>query len=339
MNNIDRRSFMQRTGIAGLSLLALNLGSNRAVADPDPAPGGNGPTPVSPSAEPDIYSFRIGSADAFVIHDGALMLPSIQPMFVPEAKPAEIEELQKKNFLPPNQLALSLNVLVVKGKSGVMLFDAGAGKAFGPGAGKLFRGLSRIGISPKDVKTVYVTHAHPDHIAGLVDDSNALMFPSARIVAAKTEAEFWTAASPDVSKVRIPPEMKTQSLETIKKIFSGLKLNLELKEPGKLSDEVELIPAPGHTPGHSLFMITQGDEKFLVIGDAVHVYALQFPHPEWTMAYDVDPALAIKTRLKLFKDVSGARTTVLGYHMPFPGIGHVRVDGTGYEWVPRPWVS
>ena len=102
--------------------------------------------------------------------------------------------------------------------------------------------------------------------------------------------------------------------------------------------EVELVAAAGHTPGHSMFRVTSGNDNLLVIGDTVHVHALQFPHPEWTMCYDVNWPLAIKTRLKLFKDAASDRTTLLGFHMPFPGIGHVRALGQGFEWVPKPWV-
>jgi glyoxylase-like metal-dependent hydrolase (beta-lactamase superfamily II) len=127
-------------------------------------------------------------------------------------------------------------------------------------------------------------------------------------------------------------------LAGIKKILAGMKPNLELKEPGKVSSEVELIAAHGHTPGHSLFLVTQGGEKLLVIGDAVHLYGLQFPRPEWTMAYDTDPIQAVSTRRKLFQQAEAERTTLLGYHLPFSGIGHVRSAGSGYEWVPRPWV-
>jgi glyoxylase-like metal-dependent hydrolase (beta-lactamase superfamily II) len=338
MNFINRRTFVQRTGLAGLSMLAVGLGANRAVADPDPAPGTAAPSLPGASNEPDIFPFQLGGTDAFIIHDGAIPFPNIQPAFAPEAKPAEVEEAMKKSFLPSDHLALSLNVLVLKSKSGVMLLDAGAGNAMGPAAGKLLRGLARVGIAPQDVKTIFVTHAHPDHIAGLVDDSNALVFPSARIIAAKTEVDFWMADAPDVSKMRTPPEATTQMLGGIKKILVALKPNLDLKEPGKLTPEVELISGPGHTPGHSLFRLTQGEDKLLVLGDAVHSFALQFPHPEWTMMYDVDPALAAKTRTKIFKDAASERTTVMAFHLPFPGIGHVRAAGSGFEWVPRPWV-
>jgi glyoxylase-like metal-dependent hydrolase (beta-lactamase superfamily II) len=338
MNNMDRRTFFQRAGLAGLSLWAVGSGANRVMADPDPAPGAGNAAAAAGSPDADIYSFQLGDADAFVILDGQFTLPSIQPMFVPEAKPAELEELLKKSFLP-NHVALSLNVLVVKAKSGIMLFDAGAGGAFGPAAGKLMRGLARVGIAPGDVKVVYVTHAHSDHIAGLVDDANNPVFSSARIVAAKPEVDFWTADAPDLSGMRTPPDMTTQLAATIKKTLNGLKPKLELKQPGALSPEVEMIAAPGHTPGHSLFSLTVGGEKLLVFGDSVHLHALQFPHPEWTMAFDVDPAKAIATRRKLFKQVAAERTMCLGFHMPFPGVGHVRAAGQGYEWVPKPWVA
>lgn len=329
---------MQRTGLAGLSLFAA-AAARRAVADPDPPAGNSASTAASASAEPDIYPFQLGGSDAFVIHDGSISFPGIQPTVAPEAKASEVEDLMKRNFLPTDHLALSINVLVLKGKSGVLLFDAGAGKAFGPAGGKLLRGLARIGIAPADVKTIYLTHAHPDHIAGLADDSNAAVFPAARIIAAKREVEFWTAEVPDLSGMRTPPEMRTQVATTIKKILGGLKPQLELKEPGKLTAGIELISAPGHTPGHSTFLITKGDEKLLVIGDAVHAFALQFPHPEWTMMFDVNPSQAAKTRTKLFNDAASDRTTLMSYHVPFPGIGHVRTAGQGYEWVPRPWIT
>jgi len=164
-----RRTFLKRAGMAGVSFLAVGLDANRATAGPDPPADAKTPAPASASSEPEIYAFSLGGTEANIIHDGSINLPSIQPAFAPEAKKPEIEELQNHNFLPPDRLALSMNVLVLKTKSGVMLFDSGAGVAFGPIGGKLIRGLARLGISPGDIKTIFVTHSHSDHIAGLVD--------------------------------------------------------------------------------------------------------------------------------------------------------------------------
>jgi glyoxylase-like metal-dependent hydrolase (beta-lactamase superfamily II) len=334
---VNRRTFLQRAGLAGISLLGFTLSPHPATADRDPPPDSAQAASAHPSPEADVFTFPFGGEDAFIIHDGALTLPGIQPVFAPEAKKEQVEALLKQNYLPLDHVTLSVNVLVLKSKSGVMLFDAGAGTAFGPATGKLLRGLARIGIGPADVKTIFITHAHPDHVCGLVDASWVPVFPSAGIIAAKTEVDFWTSENPDLSGIRVQPENRDQILATIKKTLAAVKANLELKSPGKVSPQVELIPAPGHTPGHSLFKVSQGDDNLLVMGDAVHVFALQFPHPEWTMAYDTYPAQAVKTRRKLFKDEAADRITLLGAHMPFPGIGHVRKAKQGYEWVARPW--
>jgi glyoxylase-like metal-dependent hydrolase (beta-lactamase superfamily II) len=335
MNDLDRRAFVQRTGLAGLSLLAMRLGANRAIADPDPPGSASATAPVT---EPEIYPFKVGNADAFVIHDGVLTFPGLQPTFLPEAKPADLQELFTKNYLPLDRFSISLNVLAIKGADGVMLFDAGVGLSSGPSLGKLVHGLGKIGIASSEVKSIFLTHAHSDHIGGLVDKMNKPVFSSARIIAPKTEVDFWTSENPDLSGMRTPQEMKTQAVAGAKKTFDTVKSHLVLKEPGNVARGVELISAPGHTPGHSMFQVAVGGEKILVIGDIVHVFVAQFPHPEWTIAFDVNPPLAIETRRRIFKQLADDRALVLGYHMPFPGLGHVRTDGKAVEWVPRPWV-
>jgi glyoxylase-like metal-dependent hydrolase (beta-lactamase superfamily II) len=318
--------------------MAAQLAAQRAFADPDPAPGSSSGSASIAPFEPVIHSFSIGSTEAYVILDGSFAPPGIQPMFAPEAKKSDVEESMKHNFLPPDKITLALNVLVLKAQSGVMLFDAGAGTLFGPSCGRLVRGLERIGVSPKDVKTICLTHAHLDHIGGLVDPSNAPLFPSARIVAAKTEVEFWTSDAPDTSGMRTPADATAQAVAGAKKILTGVKSQLDLQAAGKVSSEVEMILAPGHTPGHASFLVTSGSDKLLVIGDAVHIYALQFQHPEWTMIYDTNPKQAIETRRKVFKQAASDRTTLFAFHLPFPGIGHVRSAGANFEWVPKPWV-
>jgi glyoxylase-like metal-dependent hydrolase (beta-lactamase superfamily II) len=333
-----RRTFLKQAGLAGATLLAAGLSPHRASADPDPSPDAKTPRPASLTSEPEIHSFTFGGTTAHVIHDGSLTLPSIQPAFVPEAKPAEVEELQRHNFLPVDRLSLSINVLVLKTSSGVVLFDSGAGTAFGPIGGRLLRGLAKVGISPTDIKTIFVTHGHSDHIAGLVDSANQLVFTSAKIIAAKKEVDFWVSENPDLSGMRTPEADRAKMHAGIKTVLTAVKPAIELHEPGRISPEVELLDTPGHTPGHAAFRVTIGGESLLVIGDAVHVYSLQFPHPEWSMAFDSNPALAITTRRSLFKKAAAERTLLMAYHLPFPGLGHARAVGSGYEWVPRPWV-
>jgi glyoxylase-like metal-dependent hydrolase (beta-lactamase superfamily II) len=337
MNKIDRRTFVQQSGWAGLSMMALALSSRTASADPDPPAGSGSAAPTLP-AEPEVYPFRIGGMEAFIIHDNSFSFPGIQPTFAPEATPAEVDQAMKASFLPTDHLALSVNVLVAKARSGVMLFDTGTGRSMGGNAGRLARGLARIGIAPADVRSIFLTHAHLDHIGGLLNGDGKPAFPSAQIFASKTEVDFWLSDAPNLSGMKVPADAREKMAGTIKADLSALKSSLNLTEPGQLTPEVELVAAPGHTPGHAMFRVTEGADKLLVIGDAVHSFALQFPHPDWTMAYDVDPARAVSTRRKLFQDATAGATALAAYHLPFPGLGHVRRAGSGYEWVPRPWV-
>ena len=197
MKKLDRRAFMQQTGLAGLSVFALSLGANRAVADPDP-PAGSASTATGPVTEADIHRFQFGGDDAFIIHDGALVLPSLQPAFVPEAKPAELQELLKKNFLPLDRYSLSVNVLVIKGKDGVTLFDSGAGKAFGPAMGKLGeRPQPHRSRARRCQNHLSPTHGHADHIGGLVNDANEPAFSFRENHRAKTRSvDFWMSENP-----------------------------------------------------------------------------------------------------------------------------------------------
>ncbi len=109
--------------------------------------------------------------------------------------------------------------------------------------------------------------------------------------------------------------------------------------PGQkiLEGSVEIVGAPGHTPGHIAVQIVSGKECLLHLADTVHHYVLMFAHPEWTSAFDSDPQMAAATRKKVFERAASDRTRVLGYHLPFPGIGHVRAAKEGFEWIPEPW--
>jgi glyoxylase-like metal-dependent hydrolase (beta-lactamase superfamily II) len=285
------------------------------------------------------YRFTIGDVEAVVISDGALSFQPIQPTWAPEASKEELEGTLRSAFLPTDRLNLEVNTLLLKIGGELILVDSGAGKLFGPSLGKVRERLSAAGVEPGQVTGVVLTHAHGDHFGGLLDADGKPVFSNAAYFASKTEVDFWTGSDPDFSKLRIPKERREQALEGARKYIAAIKGRLTPVMPGKkIVEGLEVVDAPGHTPGHIALLVSSGKEALLNAADTVHHHKLMFAHPEWTSAFDVDPKLGAETRSRILDRAAADGLRVLGYHLPFPGIGHVRtVKGGGFEWVPEPW--
>ncbi len=329
-HGVSRRDVFRIAGAAGIAL-AVKGASAPALTF---AAGQKGPQ------SPGFYRFSIGDIEATVVSDGSLSFQPIQPVWAPEAKKEDIEAMLSAAFLPADRLSLAVNVLAMRIGDGVFLVDTGAGGLFGPSLGKMKENLAAAGIDPGKVTAVILSHAHGDHFGGLLGPEGKPTYPNAAIYANKTEIGYWTGPDPDVSKLRIPEENKKVFVANARKYLSAFKDRLQPVTPGQkiLEGRVEIVEAPGHTPGHIAVQIVSGKESLLHLADTVHHYILMFAHPEWTSAFDSDPQMAAATRKKVFERAASDRTRVLGYHLPFPGIGHVRAAKEGFEWIPEPWV-
>lgn len=246
-------------------------------------------------------------------------------------------ELLEDAFLPADAVPTSVNGYLVNLGDRLALIDTGAAGGMGEGLGRLSANLAAAGVDPADVDDVLMTHLHPDHANGLLTVDGQAAFPNATLHVAKAEAGFWRD---DGMMSRAPAEARpffVAARDAIAPYDRAGRLNI-LAGPGQVLPGVDAIAAPGHTPGHTLFMLSSGSDQLLVWGDIVHIAAIQFPRPDSTVAFDTDQARAAQSRVKVMDQVAADRTLVAGMHLGFPGIGHVAQASEGYAFVPVMWM-
>lgn len=282
-----------------------------------------------------FYRMSLGTSELYLISDGGFPMDTAS-LFgsVPERA---MEEARKQAFLTKPAVPGHVNVLLVKDGTNLMLIDTGCGKSFGETTGFLPKNLARAGFSPSDITHVIITHAHPDHIGGLVD-GDRLTFPNARVFVNAAEHTAWTVASPQFPKTKVPVEMLKAMVEGARHAFEVATPKLELLKPtDQVGGIITVVDAPGHTPGHIALRIDSAGEPVLYLTDTVHVPSLQFAHPQWHVLYDADPELAARTRKMILDQVVRERRMVAGSHIPFPSFGHLVAQGNGFGFVPIVW--
>jgi glyoxylase-like metal-dependent hydrolase (beta-lactamase superfamily II) len=337
----SRRDALGLLGLAGAGLVTpLGLAASAPSASAAEA------APAAPAAAAGaaqgagFYRFKVGDIEAAVVSDGALPPMPLFPIFGGNAGKEAVEAALKREFLPVDKARAVCNTLLLKTGKDLLLADTGCGKLFGPDAGRQLAHLAAAGVKPEDVTAVLLTHAHGDHFGGLLTDDGKPVFPNATVLVSAAEKDFWFGAA-DLSKAQVPDEFKKEMVAGARKALDGVKGKLQVVKPGdKIAAGVTVVDAPGHTPGHLAVAVNGGDGPdagLLHIADAAHHFALTLAHPEWKCAFDVDPDLSCKTRREMLSKAAENRTLLMGYHLPFPGLGHVRKTSDGFEWVPVVW--
>lgn len=337
MTDLSRRDAIM---LAGASTLALSLPrAARAQAQPAKAQpeAAARPGPAQDQGA-GFYRMKVGSLDAITFTDGFAQLQQIQPTFAPEATPEELKQTLADALEPTDRLSLNFNLVAVKAAEGWVLFDAG----FGPGArspalGRLLENMAAAGLKKEDISAVFITHAHGDHLAGVLSDDQPT-FPNARVVIGKTEHDFWMNATLDQLNPASPEDTRRGAIESTRKTLSAIKPKLELVAPGdKLFKQIEFIDTSGHTPGHLSALIADGSDSLCVVGDVAHHHVLMFAKPDWSFGFDVSPKAAVAARKKAFDRFAADRTRLSIFHLPWPGLGRIGKHGTSYWWAPEAW--
>jgi glyoxylase-like metal-dependent hydrolase (beta-lactamase superfamily II) len=280
------------------------------------------------TSNPGICHFQIGDITVTALNDGAF---EAQTAYLQGVPAPEIEDELRRTFraVPP-RITISAFMLTIAGQH--ILVDSGSGTAFGPDHGNLRKHLKTLGIAQTDIAKVLVTHAHIDHVSGLVDPAGAAYFPNAEIVMHEAEPAFWLNESLEAAAADKSGFVTARSaLAPYANRLSTVKNNAE-GAPG-----VSCVHLPGHTPGHSGWMITSGSDSLLIWGDVVHVPGIQFLRPEAGMGFDTDIEQGRKTRARILDQVATDRTRVAGMHLDFPCFGHVARGASGYAFVAEVW--
>lgn len=284
-----------------------------------------------------FHRFMLGKLELTVITDGHISMKPVQPNFASGISSAAVNKVLDDNFASRSAVDLGINILVVRSGTRLILLDTGCGTNFGKESGWLSENLLKAGISLDAITDVVITHAHPDHIGGLTT-GDQLMFPHAEVYLSRVERNFWLSPDPDFSRSK----MKDQALKKLvtdiaRKNITASKSKLHLFEDGDtLFGCIKMILAPGHTPGHTVLHVFSEGESIFHIADLVHSAVLVIEHPEWGFDGDSDFDLAVQSRIKILRQMALDKAMVFSYHLPWPGIGHVRIKGEAYEWVQQP---
>ncbi len=302
---------IRTTAIALAAIAALTVAACEGPAQKPSAPAVTAPT-IPASA--DVYPFTIGTLQAAALKDGDIILKN-EIGQIPWSDPALARSALIAAGQSGDTIDLSVQPLLLKIGERIVLIDTGAGGQMGT-QNKLMDSLKAAGVDPGQITDILISHTHGDHIGGLVRDGR-LTFPNATI---RMSAPEWdharagaAAAGAEAQIAAIAPKVRTI-------------------EPGaQIMPSIKAVALNGHTPGHSGYEISDGDQSLLYVGDAVHSSVLSLGTPEWTLAWDSDVAAGVATREALVKDTR----RVYAVHFPFPGLGRIEARGDSHAWVPE----
>jgi glyoxylase-like metal-dependent hydrolase (beta-lactamase superfamily II) len=284
--------------------------------------------PMAKTSAPGYFRMMLGDFEITALSDGTVDLPVEQLL---KHDPAKVQKALAKSFLK-TPLETSVNAYLVNTGSKLVLIDAGAGALFGPTLGKLAANLKASGYQPEQVDEIYVTHMHPDHVGGLSAGS-ALVFPNAKVRADKRDSDFWLSQvnldkAPEASKGFFQGAMASLNPYVAANKYDAFSSSMELV-PG-----VRAVSTYGHTAGHTSYVVESQGHKLVLVGDLIHVGAVQFDDPTVTIAFDGDARAAMLARARVFAQAAKDHAIIGASHIQFPGLGHLRSVGKGYQWVP-----
>ncbi len=277
------------------------------------------------SATDSVYSFKFGEWDATVIKDGVLR--GLESFFANVPTFAVLRNIQF--YDPTSRLEGSQNVLLLRNRRDVVLIDTGSGES-------LVNLMRMVGVTQNEVTAVFLTHLHGDHANGLLDKAGNATFPNALVYLHRIESEFWSRPAAEIGQQypNLPLELiinpTVTTFTTLKTLYTGrIRLLNDLESP---IGGITAVFTPGHTEGHTAYMLRSRGKKLMVVGDTLPTRTTVIQHPEWVFLSDTNATTAVRTRYDLMDKLADEKTQILSYHEEFPGLGFIVRDGPSFDF-------
>jgi glyoxylase-like metal-dependent hydrolase (beta-lactamase superfamily II) len=321
MRNVLKRNSMRFAAALLVALASFVAVPNAALAA----------APQHHDQAPGFYRLKVGDLEVTALFDGTGVFDQ-QWLNGPKATmDAVVKALQED----PHMLdVVDMGFLVNTGKQ-LILVDAGAGTWWGGGAlGRLAGSLRSAGYTPEEVDIVLLTHLHSDHVGGLTAQDGKRVFPNADVYVAKAESDFWL--SPEIA-AKAPKDAQPffQSAQAIAAPYIKARKWHTFSGSESIVEGMQLVPLPGHTPGHTGYEFSSKGQTILFWGDIVHAPRVQLQHPKVTAIFDIDQNAAAATRNQLLARLARANVLIATPHTSlFPALGRLHKEGNGYSWVP-----
>jgi glyoxylase-like metal-dependent hydrolase (beta-lactamase superfamily II) len=287
---------------------------------------------VPEEGNPAHFRFTMGEAKLTVISDGYFTTP-VEGIGI-DTDPEIVKAFMKAHYLPEDRAYAHTNHLYIELGDAKVLVDVGSGDRFFDTTGRLMENMEAAGLDPQEVTHVVMTHAHGDHILGIRDGFDEAVIPDAEYIIGEVEHDYWLQ---DDLVNRVAPDGQQFVLAAVNSINTdGIDWTLA-GDGHEVAPGVTMMRTPGHTDGHMSIRVESGGKSLIALGDCLTNAHASFAHPEWKLTRDVIKDVAVDTRKRMLDMAAEDRIAVLGYHFPFPGVGHVARDGGGYRFIPALW--
>ncbi|MEE8419284.1 MAG: MBL fold metallo-hydrolase [Dehalococcoidales bacterium] len=286
----------------------------------------------------EIYRFKVGSFQCMAVSDGThTYAPPIFPpppsFLFANAPRSRLEQVLREHGLQAEQWVEWVSpyiCLVVDTGKNLVLVDTGA-DGLGQDTGKLLQHLKAEGISPEDIKTVILTHGHPDHLGGNTDAEGKPIFENARYIISRDEWDFWMSGQ---AELKLDEHSREILVGYARKNLPPIQNQLDLVDyEMEILPGIQTVAAPGHTPGHMVLSISSEGEQLLCLSDTV-LHPIHLEQPDWHAAVDMDPGQVEATRRRILDKAATEKALIIAFHFPFPGLGHVVRKGEEWRWQP-----